>query len=87
MDTKQIKEMYKNNMGFGSHGDNHLWWQYLDYKNQVKEIKNSIDFFKKIKYMMITFQCVSHMGAIIQIQSKFLKILMSNLLLLLSLGV
>ena len=47
MDTKQIKEMYKNNMGFGSHGDNHLWWQYLDYKNQVKEIKNSIDFFKK----------------------------------------
>ena len=49
MDTKQIKEMYKNNMGFGSHGDNHLWWQYLDYKNQVIEIKNSVDFFKKNK--------------------------------------
>ena len=49
MDTKQIKEMYENNMGFGSHGDNHLWWQYLDYKNQVKEIQNSVDFFKKNK--------------------------------------
>ncbi len=47
MNTRQIKEMYKNNMGFGSHGDNHLWWQYLDYKNQFKEIKNSVQFFKK----------------------------------------
>ena len=49
MNSSQIKEMYKNNMGFGSHGDNHIWWQYLSYENQVKEIKKSINFFKKNK--------------------------------------
>ncbi len=49
MNTAQIREMYKNNMSFGSHGDNHYWWNRLNYQNQLKEITNSINFFKKLK--------------------------------------
>ena len=49
MNEKQIQEMYKYNMSFGSHGDNHFWWNKLNHQNQVKEITNSINFFKKIK--------------------------------------
>ena len=49
MNEVQIKEMYKNNMSFGSHGDNHFWWNKLNYENQLKEITNSINFFKKLK--------------------------------------
>ncbi len=49
MSEVQIKEMYKNNMSFGSHGDNHFWWNKLNYENQLKEITNSINFFKKLK--------------------------------------
>ena len=49
MNEKQIKEMYNNNMSFGSHGYQHLWWNKLDYKNQLEQVNKSINYFKKIK--------------------------------------
>tara|TARA_B100000787_G_scaffold168700_1_gene158003 strand:- start:378 stop:1280 length:903 start_codon:yes stop_codon:yes gene_type:complete len=48
MDPENIIEMYKNKMSIGSHGDYHLWWEKLSYYNQHKEIKNSINYFKKL---------------------------------------
>jgi|TARA_B100001964_G_C13940679_1_gene468755 peptidoglycan/xylan/chitin deacetylase (PgdA/CDA1 family) len=48
MNKNHIKEMFDNGMSFGSHGDNHLWWKYLSYNLQMKELKNSINFFKQI---------------------------------------
>ena len=41
--------MHKDNMTFGSQGINHYWWKFLDYETQLKEIKQSITYFKKIK--------------------------------------
>lgn len=49
MNKKQIKEMYNESMSFGLHGDYHYWWKYLRKNDQEKEIKNSINYFKKIK--------------------------------------
>lgn len=50
MNKKQIKEMYSENMTFGSHGDYHYWWERLKKKAQEKEIKSSIDFFRKMNF-------------------------------------
>ena len=47
MNKNNIKEMYSDNMSFGSHGDYHYWLEYLNKEDQKKEIKNSINFFKK----------------------------------------
>ena len=49
MNVNNVKEMNKDNMTIGSHGDYHYWWEKLNYKDQFKEIMNSIKFFKKIK--------------------------------------
>ena len=49
MDTKNIKEMFSNKMSFGSHGNNHYWWENLSYHDQERELKTSINFFKSIK--------------------------------------
>jgi len=48
MSPENIIEMYKNKMSVGSHGDYHLWWEKLSYYQQDKEIKNSINYFKKL---------------------------------------
>lgn len=50
MNTKQIKEMYSENMGFGSHGNYHYWFEFLKKNEQEKEITSSINFFKKLKF-------------------------------------
>ena len=55
MNKKQIKEMYSENMCFGSHGDYHYWWEYLKKEDQEKEIKNSINFFKKLGFDTSSF--------------------------------
>lgn len=47
MNKNNIKEMYSDNMSFGSHGDYHYWLEHLNKEEQKKEIKNSINFFKK----------------------------------------
>jgi len=49
MNRKNIIEMYKDKMVIGSHGDYHLWWKKINYKSKLNEIRNSINFFKKIK--------------------------------------
>jgi len=41
--------MYKDKMVIGSHGDYHLWWEKISYKSKLNEIRNSINFFKKIE--------------------------------------
>ncbi len=48
LNSKEIKEMYSENMSIGSHGYNHLWWEHLSSKKQEQEIDNSIKFFNKI---------------------------------------
>ena len=49
MNSKNIIEMYKDKMVIGSHGDYHLWWEKTSYKSKLNEIRNSINFFKKIE--------------------------------------
>ena len=50
MNMGQVKEMHSEKMDFGLHGDYHYYWKCLDEKNQDKEIKNSIDFFKNLGF-------------------------------------
>ena len=38
---EQAKEMIKNGMYFGSHGSSHEWLEYLNYRDQYKELENS----------------------------------------------
>ena len=49
MSQKNIREMSKNSMVFGSHGYDHLWWGNLKLNEQEKELCKSINFFKKNK--------------------------------------
>ena len=49
MSEKNIREMSKNSMVFGSHGYDHLWWGNLKLNEQEKELCKSINFFKKNK--------------------------------------
>tara|TARA_B100000315_G_scaffold236461_1_gene252230 strand:+ start:605 stop:1552 length:948 start_codon:yes stop_codon:yes gene_type:complete len=75
MNEKQIKEMYNENMSFGSHGDYHYWWEYLKKKDQEKEIKNSINFFKKINFdtnsLSVCFPYGSHNNETLKLLSKY----------------
>ena len=49
MNKNNIQELYKNNFSIGSHGYNHYWWEKINKNEQEMEIKNSINYFKKIK--------------------------------------
>tara|TARA_B110000444_G_C18258735_1_gene330976 strand:- start:32 stop:511 length:480 start_codon:yes stop_codon:yes gene_type:complete len=55
MNKNQVKEMYSEKMCFGSHGDFHYFLGKLNKKDQEKEIKNSINFFKKLKFDTSSF--------------------------------
>lgn len=48
INSNEVKEMYSENMSFGSHGDKHLWWEYLSSRKQEQEINNSIKFYNNI---------------------------------------
>ena len=48
LNTDEVIEMSSQKMSFGSHGDKHLWWEYLSKKKQEEEIDKSINFFNKI---------------------------------------
>ena len=50
MNTSHIKEMYSEGMTFGSHGDQHIYWEFLDKNKQQKELLNSIKFYKKLDF-------------------------------------
>lgn len=45
---KQLIEMNRNGMHFGSHGVKHFWWEDLKVEDQMLEISNSIDYLKKL---------------------------------------
>ena len=45
---KQLIEMNRNGMHFGSHGVKHFWWEDLKTEDQMLEISNSIDYLKKL---------------------------------------
>ena len=61
MNSKNIMEMYKDKMVIGSHGDYHLWWKNISYKSKLNEIRNSINFFKKIEVYDHNFSvCYPH---------------------------
>jgi peptidoglycan/xylan/chitin deacetylase (PgdA/CDA1 family) len=47
LNKEQIKEMSDNKMNFGIHGNNHTWLQYLNKKEQEKEIIKSKLFFER----------------------------------------
>ena len=49
MNNNNIQELYKNNFSIGTHGYNHYWWEKINKNEQEMEIKNSINYFKKIK--------------------------------------
>ncbi len=55
MNKEQIKEMYSENMCFGSHGDYHYFLGKLEKKDQEKEILNSINYFKKLGFDTSSF--------------------------------
>ena len=55
MNKNQVKEMYSENMCFGSHGDFHYFLGKLKNKDQEKEIMNSINFFKKLGFDTSSF--------------------------------
>ena len=46
INENQIKEMYNNNMSFGSHGYEHVWLNKLDYKSQSDQLNKSLNYFK-----------------------------------------
>ncbi len=48
MNEKNVKELYKNKFTIGSHGYDHFWWGKISKDEQEKEIKKSINYFKKI---------------------------------------
>ena len=50
MNSNHLKEMYSQGMVFGSHGDQHIYWEFLDKNDQEKELLNSINFYKKLNF-------------------------------------
>ncbi|MDB4184117.1 polysaccharide deacetylase family protein [Alphaproteobacteria bacterium] len=48
MNKKDLKILQNNGMHIGSHGFNHIWLDKLSYKEQKKDIIDSLDFLDKI---------------------------------------
>ena len=75
MNKNHLVEMFKNNMIIGSHGNNHFWWKDLNYKNQLDEVKKSIDYFKKIgvynKNFSVCYPYGSYNSDTLKILKKF----------------
>jgi peptidoglycan/xylan/chitin deacetylase (PgdA/CDA1 family) len=49
MSSENIKEMDSENMIFGLHGNNHLWWKFLKKSDQKDEINKSLNFYTQLK--------------------------------------
>ena len=49
LSVEEAKEMSKNGMHFGSHGETHRNFRLLDFNDQLSEVQNSIKFLKKNK--------------------------------------
>lgn len=74
MNIDHIKEMYSEGMVFGSHGDHHIYWEFLDEKKQEKELFESINFYKKlnfdIKDISVCYPYGSYNGKTLEILKK-----------------
>ena len=42
--------MYSEGMIFGSHGDHHIYWEFLNKEKQEKELLESISFYKELNF-------------------------------------
>ena len=73
MNTNHIKEMYSNGMVFGSHGDNHVYWEFLEKEAQEKELLNSINFFKKLGFNTNNISVCYPYGSYNQLTLNILK--------------
>lgn len=73
INENQIKEMYNNNMSFGSHGYEHIWWNKLDYKSQSDQLNKSLNYFKKIKIFNENFSVCYPYGGFNSDTIKILK--------------
>ena len=49
LSVSNAQEMSKNKMHFGSHGENHKNFKLLNHKDQLNEVKNSLNFMNKNK--------------------------------------
>ena len=50
MNKDHVKEMYSEGMTFGSHGDHHIYWEFLNKEKQEKELLESISFYKELNF-------------------------------------
>ena len=73
MNKNHIVEMNKDFMAFGSHGYYHDWLEYLDKKDQEKEILSSINFFKKLGTFNKSFSVCYPFGSYNKMTLKILK--------------
>ena len=73
MNTNHVKEMYSNGMIFGSHGDNHVYWEFLEKEAQEKELLNSINFFKKLGFNTNNISVCYPYGSYNQLTLNILK--------------
>jgi peptidoglycan/xylan/chitin deacetylase (PgdA/CDA1 family) len=63
MTENQLKDMVRDGMHVGCHGNDHFWWTSLDKAAQYKEISSSVDFLKKLGVNMNTFTTCYPYGA------------------------
>lgn len=75
MNKKNIKEMYKNKMHFGSHGASHFRFGLLNKIEQEREIKKSLSFFAKnnlnTKELSICYPYGSYNQNSLQLSKKY----------------
>ena len=73
MNSNHLKEMFSENMSFGSHGVNHRWMEHLTKKEQEKEIKDSINYFTRLKIVDKNFSFCYPYGSFNQVTINLLK--------------
>ncbi len=73
INKKHIKEMNSNGMTFGGHGYKHFWLGKLKSIDQEKDIKKSINFFKKLKIYNSNFSFCYPYGSFNSHTIKILK--------------
>ncbi|WP_440680400.1 polysaccharide deacetylase family protein [Candidatus Pelagibacter sp. HIMB1636] len=73
INKKHIQEMHSNGMTFGGHGHKHFWLGKLNSVDQEKDIKKTINFFKKLKIYNNNFSFCYPYGSFNNHTIKILK--------------
>ena len=71
MNLSQIKELLKAGNEIGLHGYNHYWLGRLKKEELIKEITNSVKYWKKNNVIINEFTMCYPYGIIIKTLSKF----------------